>query len=217
MPRLEFFSNSQFRVDSFQFKEYNPLINPRVHDIGKNKQKITNSSFRQTYSNFLKYLLEKRALDSKDNLFLALYLLLQERIDESLKVYAQIKEGDFAEEQLMLQYKYLSAYLDLYSDYPKFTKARAICEEYLLYPIFTWRNRFIDLANQIAEFDGEVTISKEESGEGEGQTQNKNDEVAKKTEYIEAELEGESVKVTFKNIEEYEMSFYKVDLEILFS
>lgn len=107
--------------------------------------------------------------------------------------------------------------MDLYADYPKFTKARAICEEYLLYPIFSWRNRFIDLANQIAEFDGEVAIEKETLGaEGAGTDAN-NAEVAKKTEYIDATLETGKMKVTFKNIAEFSMAFYKIDLEVLFS
>jgi hypothetical protein len=48
----------------------------------------------------------------------------------------------------------------LYIDYPKFSKARQICEEYLTYPVLTWRNKFVDIVNQLSEFDGEITIEK---------------------------------------------------------
>jgi hypothetical protein len=30
-----------------------------------------------------------------------------------------------------------------------------VCEQYLNYPVVQWRNLFVDLANQLAEFDGE--------------------------------------------------------------
>lgn len=49
LPKLSYFKNTQLCVDSFRFKEYNPLINPRVHDIGKTRQKISNSDFKKTY------------------------------------------------------------------------------------------------------------------------------------------------------------------------
>jgi len=109
----------------------------------------------------LSYLVEKHTLESKDYLYLALYFLLQDRIDESLSIYPKILESDLNGQKLFIQYQYLTAYLDLYSDYPHFKKARSICEEYLTYPVFTWRNRFIELANQIGEFDGEVAIETE--------------------------------------------------------
>lgn len=158
MPRLKYFKNSQFTIDSFQFKEYNPLINSRVHEIGKHKQNIYNNEFKETYLEFLSYLVEKHNLESKDYLYLSFYLLLQDRIDECLQIFSKINGDDFKEAHLEIHYWYLTAYLDLYADYPHFKKAREICEKYLTCPIFTWRNRFIELANQIAEFDGEEGI-----------------------------------------------------------
>jgi len=42
--------------------------------------------------------------------------------------------------------------------YPSFAKARETVEKYLAYPVISWRNLFIDLANQLAEYDGEDLI-----------------------------------------------------------
>lgn len=215
------------KIDHFQFKEYNPLINPRVHDIGPHKHNILNRDFKNTYNEFLSYLVDKNKLDSKDWLYLALYFILQDRIDDAIHVYGKIDskswygspEADATSPSLLkIQYDYLTAYLDLYRDYPKFTKARAICQEYLVYPVFTWRNRFIDLANQIAEFDGEVAIEKIVLDD-EQSKKDKNDREADKSEYINAELSTDSdkIKITHKNLTEFEIAYYKIDLEIMFS
>jgi hypothetical protein len=48
----------------------------------------------------------------------------------------------------------------------------------LVYPVFTWRNRFIDLANQIAEFDGEVAIEKIVLDDDAKKNKDKNDKEA---------------------------------------
>lgn len=159
---IRYLNTEALSVDHFQFKEYNPLINPRVHDIGPHKHNILNRDFKETYNDFLSYLVDKRELNSKDWLYLALYFILQDRIDDAIYVYDKIDKDEWKDPNqsvlstdngitspslLKIQYDYLTAYLDLYRDFPKFTKARTICQEYLVYPVFTWRNKFIDLAN----------------------------------------------------------------------
>ena len=46
-------------IDDFKVKEYNPLINARVHDIGSYKHNILDKDFKETYYEFLTYLFEK--------------------------------------------------------------------------------------------------------------------------------------------------------------
>lgn len=231
---LRYLNCDALKIDHFKFKEYNPLINPRVHDIGPHKHNILNKEFKDTYNDFLSYLVDKRDLESKDWLYLALYFILQDRIDDAIYVYAKIDSKDWVDPNqsilstddgislpslLKIQYDYLSAYLDLYSDFPKFTKARTICQEYLVYPVFTWRNRFIDLANQIAEFDGEVAIEKMILEDDQNKDKNKNDKEADESEYISAEMNNDTqnIKITSKNITDFTISYYKIDLEIMFS
>ena len=208
-----FLDTDALKLDKFEFKEYNPLVNPRVHDIGEFKHNILNRDFKKTYYNFLKYLFQKTFLTAKDLIYFCTYLLLQDRIDDTLAMYPHIKVEEISKE-MKIQYDYLSAYLDLYTDYPKFAKARAICTEYLAYPIFTWRNRFIDLVNQISEFDGDTELLTKQTEETDA---DKNQRQAKKEEYISTELQGKNLKVTLKNITSFTVKFYKIDLEIMYS
>lgn len=211
--QLLFCDSHVLKVDLFKFKEYNPLVNPRVHDIGEFKHNILNRDFKATYLEFLKYLFQKTFLTSKDYTYFCTYLILQDRIDDCLEMYPHIKAEEISAD-MKIQFDYLTAYLDLYNDFPKFTKARAICSEYLTYPVFTWRNRFIDLVNQISEFDGETELLEKQTEE----TQvDKNQRQAKKEEYIAAELQGKKLKVTTKNLSTFTIKFYKIDLEIMFS
>ena len=61
---------------------------------------------------------------------LSYYLILQERIEEAVEIYKKIDpEREFSNSKL--QYAYLSAYLDIYTGYPNFLKARKICEQYV--------------------------------------------------------------------------------------
>jgi hypothetical protein len=210
---IMFFRSQALQIDHLEFKEYNPLVNPRVHDIGEYKHNILNRDFKAAYYQFLRYLFQKTFPTSKDYVFLSTYLLLQDRIDDSMAIYPLIKVADLNCE-MKIQYDYLTAYLDLYIDYPKFEKARVICQTYLTYPVFTWRNRFIDLLNQISEFDGETELKEKETEEND---QDKNQRQAKKEEYLAGELEGKTVKVTMKNIAGFVVKYYKIDLEIMYS
>lgn len=55
----------------------------------------------------------------------------------------------------VLQYDYFAAYLDFYNGFPNFKVARDIVDKYLDYPIISWRNLFYEMANHLAEYDGE--------------------------------------------------------------
>ena len=210
---VQYLKTPIINIDNFTFKEYNPLINPRVHDIGEHKHNILNRDFKKTYLSFLQYLCQKTLPSAKDYTYFCTYMLLQDRVDDCLALYAHIDRSAVSD-GLQIQYDYLTAYLDLYSDYPKFTKARQICAEYLTYPVFSWRNRFIDLLNQISEFDGETELLEKQTDETDA---DKNQREAKKEEYIAGELAGKTLKITSKNIKSVAVKFYKVDLEIMFS
>jgi hypothetical protein len=54
-----------------------------------------------------------------------------------------------------LQYDYFNAYLDFYTGYPDFKIAKATFKKYLNYPVLSWRKLFIDVANQLAEYEEE--------------------------------------------------------------
>ena len=201
--------NDLLDFEDFTFREYFPLMNPRVHDIGEYRHNITNRDFLNTYITFLKYLLDKGNLKSREWLYLAIYFLLQDRVDDTLKIFSKIERKQLEGSSMLIQYDYLSAYLDLIVD-PTFKKARDICGEYLTYPIYTWRNRFIEIANQIAECDGQadVLLNTDEAA--------KKTDIAKKV-IFEASIDGDKVKVKAHHVKAFFVSYYQVDPEFTFS
>ena len=204
--------------------DYYPLINPRAHKpstlsgaASTAQPMILNGNLYATYKRFILYLIEKKSWDVADKMNLAFYLLLQDRVTEALGVFGKI---DPTKELaggvwLKLQYDYMSAYLDFYVGAPEFKVARKIVAAYLEYPVITWRLLFLDMDQQLKEYDG-VNI---EEGTVEGEERK---EVGKKKQ-IKTEpqlgivLEGKEVVVDYNNIAEVAVKYYIIDLEILFS
>ena len=63
-----------------------------------------------------------------------MYLINQERMDESIKIFKKIDKNNI---NIKIQYDYLKAYLDFFTGYPNFEVAKKVCEEYLTYPVLT--------------------------------------------------------------------------------
>lgn len=206
---IYYMNTELIKFEDYSYKEYYPLRNPRVHDIGEYKHNITNRDFLNTYITFLKYLLDKGTIGSREWLYLSIYFLLQDRVDDTLKIFKKIDRAQLNSKCLLIQYDYLTAYLDLFVD-ETFAKAKEICGEYLTYPIYSWRNRFIELANQIAEVEGQAEIMAVND-----EIQNKK-EVAKQV-IFEASIEEGKIKIKAQNIKSFTMAYHEVDPEVSFS
>ncbi|CAK83775.1 unnamed protein product (macronuclear) [Paramecium tetraurelia] len=206
------FACSLFEINSIRILEYYPLIIKRVHKLQNGENNILNVQLRKQYTNYLIYLLEKPQFSTIDKLILIYYLLLQERVNEAVQVYSQISEEEQKEQQL--QFDYLSAYLDFYTGYPNFQKGRDICKKYLSYPVIHWRNMFYEMINLLIEYDGEEDnqFSKLEITQ-----QQRQQEIAKKEETLSGSIEGDSISITYSNLSEVKIEYYKLDIEILFS
>ena len=139
---------SEGALENFRPLDYAPLINPRVHNIGEHNHNILNVDFKNSYCKFLRYCVEKGELGARENLYLACYLILQDRIKEALDLMSNMNDGDFVDSSLMvIQYDYLKAYLSLYKEYPTFETARALTQKYQSYHIKNWRNLFVEIAS----------------------------------------------------------------------
>lgn len=55
---------------------------------------------------------------------------------------------------MVVQYDYLKAYLSIFEEYPSFQTARDITKNYLQFSDLSWRKMFIEISNQLAEYDG---------------------------------------------------------------
>ncbi|CAD8117145.1 unnamed protein product [Paramecium sonneborni] len=205
------FKCSLFEINSIRILEYFPLIIKRVHQLKQGENNILNVQFRNQYINYLIYLLEKPQFSTVDKLVLIYYLLLQERVNEAVQIFSQIPEAEQQEQQL--QFDYLSAYLDFYTGYPNFQKGREICKKYLSYPVIHWRNLFYEMINLLIEYDGEEDNQFNKLG----QIQQKQKEIIQKEETLAGSIEGDSISITFSNLQEVIIEYYKLDIEILFS
>jgi len=78
--------------DGFRYLDYYPLINQRVHKLGKSK-KILNDKFKTQYTQFLKVVASKYKMDNADAMWFIYYLLLQDKIEQALEFYFKYKDN----------------------------------------------------------------------------------------------------------------------------
>jgi hypothetical protein len=67
--------------ENFRHTEFDPLVNSRAYRLGDN-QRITNTHFKEVYTQYLKFLAEKPGLDNADLVCLNQYFIYQERYQE---------------------------------------------------------------------------------------------------------------------------------------
>jgi hypothetical protein len=193
----------------YEHLEYKPLVNARAHSLGQRRQ-IVNTRFLEQYHRFLKMLSYHAQLDDDDKLAVTYYLLLQDRIEESLGAFGQIKPDRLA---TRLQYDYCSAYLDLFSDEPQ--RARATASRYSDYSVDRWRNVFTTIMNQVDEAEGKgikAIVSGDGSDRGQRQGQLASTEPA-----FDFTLDSKQIQLTWQNINEVKVNYYLMDVELLFS
>lgn len=216
-----FVRNRFYRLDRFKTLEYDPLINPRAHSINETKQSIRNKDFRETYIRFLKYCCNKaRYLDNREWIILAGYLTLQDRTKEAQEVLKKVNPQEVEENGVMrVQYDYLRAYLAIFSEFPHFTTTRVVVEKYASFSDLSWRKRFAKVQEQLMEYDGLQEIKDEELEEDKKIRHRSNQIQSKKTEYLKVELSPDldHLDITHMNIDELELKYYALDLELVFS
>ena len=156
----------------YQHMEYSPLVNARSHQLGRRRQ-ILNDRFYAQYHRLLKSLSYRRDLSDDDLMAVTYYLVLQDRIEESLDFFARVNSQNL---QTRLQYDYFTAYLDLFSEDRKL--ARKVSEKWLLafnepqkngllfvsvgdvdpqagaYPVERWRDAFAEVVQYLDEVEG---------------------------------------------------------------
>jgi hypothetical protein len=127
----------------------------------------------------------------------------------------EFKKGK--ESSLQIQYDYMEAYFDFFIGHESnFTRARKITKEYEEYPILHWRLLFLDMQDQLREYDGEDIDAelKEELAELREKDKKK---VAKEEPKLIFNLEKDMLIIEHKNVRHIVIKYYIVDLEFLFS
>lgn len=202
-----FFRFRGINHQNFEIKEYDPIINSRFHQMDGDKTVILNRDLKRTYLKFLMTFFEKQGhVTPDDYIIMAYYLLLQDRTDEAIETMKNVK--DSTNINFKIQYDYMLAYFDMYTGMPEFTQAREICERNIAYPIEGWRNLFVEMANQIADFDGELNNNN---------PKDKEEKEDNEKEMLNVKLDGDKLNLLYQKIENIQVDFFLIDLEILFS
>jgi len=190
----------------YQHLEYSPLVNARSHRLGRD-YKILNDGFRSQYLREMKLLTYRSEFSDADRLAVAYYLLLQDRIEESLNWLGQVNPQNV---ETRLQLDYLDAYAALYKEKP--AVAGEIAAKYVEYPVDRWRERFQQVAAQVKEIEGAAV----EVADNEDREQQQ-DALAAGEPSFDLESAGKSVNLTWQNMKQVRVNYYEMDLEFLFS
>jgi hypothetical protein len=190
----------------YEHLEYKPLVNARAHSLGKQRQ-IVNEKVLEQYHRFLKLLSYRTHLNDDEKLAVAYYLLLQDRVEETLATFTQINPETVA---TRIQYDYVNAYLAFFSDEPQ--RARAVAARYADYPVDRWRKAFEAMRHQLDEIEGKgpQIADKDDRAQQQGQ-------LAATEPGVEFTIDNKQLHLTWQNVEEAQVNFYLMDVELLFS
>ncbi|MFZ2956601.1 MAG: hypothetical protein WA705_06900 [Candidatus Ozemobacteraceae bacterium] len=191
---------------TYQHREYLPLVNPRAHQLGK-QRKILNKHLFDQYNLLLGCLQYKPALDDADRLAIAYYLLLQDRIDEGASFFAKVKQAGVAG---TIQYDYMKAWLAFCNEKPG--EAREIATKYQDHPVDKWRNVFRDVVAQSDEIEGRSAKVIDREDRDQNQTQ-----LADTEPNFDFSVEDRKIRISWANLETVRVNYYLMDLELLFS
>ncbi|NLI76920.1 MAG: hypothetical protein GX442_10830 [Candidatus Riflebacteria bacterium] len=190
----------------YQHREYWPLVNARVYQLGQ-KRKILNEQFSAQYLALLADLRYRAALTDTDRMAAVYYLLLQDRVEEALRFFDQVKDPAVVQ---TLQYDYFKAYLAFSQE--KVGEAVAIAKAHAEEPVDRWRNLFRDILSQAEELAGKgPAVTDEESRD------QKQNQLAATEPGLELAVENRKISLRYQNIATCTIRFYQMDLELLFS
>ncbi|MBC8355256.1 MAG: hypothetical protein H8E66_25045 [Planctomycetes bacterium] len=191
---------------TFQHLDYQPLVNARVHQLGRNRQ-IMNGRLYSQYHNMLTILGYCRELTDDDRMAITYYLLLQDRVEEAIAFFDQVNAADL---ETSLQHDYFTAYLSLFRE--DVDMARQIARRHVKHPVDRWRNAFVSLDRQLDEIDsGNSEIIDEES------RNQRQAELAATEPSFELSVEAKKVRVEYQNVKRATVNYYLMDIELLFS
>ncbi len=190
----------------YQHREYWPLVNARVYQLGQ-KRKILNEQFSAQYHALLADLRYRKDLTDADRMAVVYYLLLQDRVEEAARFFAEIKDEAVTS---TLQYAYFQAYLAF--SFENIEEAVAIAKARADEPVDRWRNLFRDILAQAEEIKGKGPVVTDQESRDQKQNQLATTEPA-----LEMAVENRKITLRYQNLTDCTIRFYQMDLELLFS
>jgi len=190
----------------YQHKEYWPLVNARVYQLGK-KRRILNHQFHQQYDRAMRVLSYRPKLTDADRMSAVIYLLLQDRVTEAMKFFDAISDRKIHTD---IQHDYLKAYMAFYRESPD--AAKRLAKKYEEHPVKRWRHLFQDVIAQAEEIESGKAKVVDQEDRAQQQTQ-----LADTAPNLELKVENRVATIRYKNLEACRVNFYLMDIELLFS
>ena len=190
----------------YEHLEYAPLVNARAHALG-GRHTILNDRFSSQYEQLTRLLCYRPALTPEDRLAVAYYLLLQDRVEEGLEMFASVSREDVS---TRLQYDYLSAHVAFHGDDPE--QARGVAEGYQDYPVDRWRDLFCAVLAQLDEAAGGAGKVVDDEDRDQRQAS-----LAATQPGFDLTVEDRRVTIHYQNLRCCKVSYYRMDIELLFS
>ena len=191
---------------TYEHLEYKPLVNARVNQLGKNRE-ILNDRFLWQYQRLMKQLSYRRQLSDADQMAVTYYLLLQDRVEDGIEFFEQVNADALP---TRLQYDYCTAYLGFSREQPE--QAKAIALKYANHPVDRWRNAFAAVVAQADELTNKDAKLVDDEDRNQRQTQ-----LAATEPNFDFTVESKRVKLEFQNLKTVQVSYYLMDVELLFS
>ena len=187
--------------------EYAPLVHARAHRLGK-ERRILNDRLHGQYLRLLDVFKYKPVLTQQDHLILTYYLFAQDRIEEGLAHFDKIARKQVQEK---LQYDYFAVNAAFYR--LEIDKAEKIASAYKNFPIERWKKLFGEALAHISEakavLDPQV-VDEEERDQ-------KIDQLADTEPNFSFEFVDDQIRLEHNNIENAQVRFYPMEVELLFS
>jgi hypothetical protein len=187
--------------------EYAPLVHARAHRLGK-ERRILNDRLRGQYLRLLDVFKYKPTLTQQDHLILTYYLFAQDRIEEGLAHFDKIDRKEVREK---LQYDYFAVNAAFYR--LEIDKAEKIARTYENYSIDRWKKLFAEALAHVSEAKAVLDPQVVDEEERDQQM----DQLADTEPSFSFEFVDDQIRLEHKNIENAQVRFYPMEVELLFS
>lgn len=206
----------------YEHLDYRPLVVARAHTLGS-KPMILNDSLAAQYDAFLDILAYQAEVTDSQRMQLCYYMLVQNRIEQALHWFESV---DREQLETQLQYDYFDAHLDFYRG--EYQRASEIAGRYADYPIASWQAAFNEISSQVATRNR--LLAGREAGAGQGDHDDSeqpasdalrrdaaNARRAAQAAALSVKSGQQSLLLTYRNLEEVQINYYLMDIELLFS
>eukprot|EP01083_Nonionella_stella_P076146 207341_1 len=224
-----YYKSHHFVYDSmehnkYDYKEYIPLINARKYVLGQ-KHNILNNKFKIQYEAFLlrcSYQSDSiRTLPIRELISATYYLLLQDRIDEAMRIYQIIKERTVNEMHGNPLYDYFIGYMSLYEydDYHNIIDIIShITKRYSNVSLIESKRTLFNELDTLLQ-DITMDTAHRQTDLNVGSTDIYTNTRLDDEEFVQFEINSEDkqITVTSQNVNQFDVNLYTINMEVLFS